>query len=202
MIQETYCFDQRVLTDFISPFMLNKVHGNVELHYAARGSNGYCIWRRLMLDSRVVIAQCDSNLGPSPPQKTSRTLPPIERFWRWLKAKVYGATAFDTIDDVISKVRQRIWHDHKGWLTSTIHFDFTDYQSILERFLTNYLFGLVFLLLSFRGLVTAFQEVCRLLKRGFEHAEQLLVSLHQPAVWIAALVMGEQPFMVANIRKE
>jgi transposase len=56
---------------------------------------------------------------------------PIERFWQWLKAKVDGATAFDTIDDVISKVRQLIWPYHEGWLTSTIHFDFTDYQSIL-----------------------------------------------------------------------
>ena len=56
---------------------------------------------------------------------------PLERFWQWLKAKVYGATAFDTIDDVIHKVRQFIWHYHEGWLTSTIHFDFTDYQSIL-----------------------------------------------------------------------
>lgn len=54
---------------------------------------------------------------------------PIERFWRWRKATVYGATAFDTIDDVISKVRQLIWHYHEGWLTSTIHFDFKDYQS-------------------------------------------------------------------------
>jgi transposase len=56
---------------------------------------------------------------------------PIECFWQWRKAKVYGATAFDTIDDVISKVRQLIGHYHEGWLTSTIHFDFTDYQSIL-----------------------------------------------------------------------
>ena len=56
---------------------------------------------------------------------------PIERFWQWLKAKVYGATAFATIDDVITRVRQLVWHYHEGWLTSTIHFDFTDYQSIL-----------------------------------------------------------------------
>jgi transposase len=56
---------------------------------------------------------------------------PLERFWQWLKAKVYGATAFDTIDAVLSKVRQLIWHYHEGWLTSTIHFDFKDYQSIL-----------------------------------------------------------------------
>ena len=56
---------------------------------------------------------------------------PIERFWQWLKAKVYGATAFDTIDDVITRVRQLVWHYHEGWLTSTIHFNFTDYQGIL-----------------------------------------------------------------------
>lgn len=56
---------------------------------------------------------------------------PIERFWRWLKATIYGATAFVTIDDGISKVRQLMWHYHEGWLTSTIHCDFKDYQSIL-----------------------------------------------------------------------
>jgi len=56
---------------------------------------------------------------------------PIERFWQWLKAKVYAATAFHTIDDVICKVRQRIWHYHEGWLTSTIHFDFSLYREIL-----------------------------------------------------------------------
>jgi len=55
---------------------------------------------------------------------------PIERFWQWLKAKAYGATACDTIDDVINKVRQLIWHYHAGWLTSTIHFDFHEYQNI------------------------------------------------------------------------
>jgi len=56
---------------------------------------------------------------------------PIERFWQWLKAKAYGATAFATIDDVITRVRQLVWHYHAGWLTSTIHFNFTDYQGIL-----------------------------------------------------------------------
>ena len=56
---------------------------------------------------------------------------PIERFWQWLKAKVSGATAFATIDDVITRVRQIVWHYHEGWMTSTIHIDFTDYQNIL-----------------------------------------------------------------------
>ena len=56
---------------------------------------------------------------------------PIERFWLWLKAKVYGATAFDTIEEVLCRVRQLIWHYNEGWLTSTIHFDFTLYREIL-----------------------------------------------------------------------
>ena len=56
---------------------------------------------------------------------------PLERFWPWLKAKVYGATAFNTIEDVLRKIRQLIWHYNEGWLTSTIHFDFTLYQEIL-----------------------------------------------------------------------
>ena len=56
---------------------------------------------------------------------------PIERFWKWLKAKVYGANTFVTIEEVISKIRQMIWHYNEGWLTSTIHFEFAPYQEIL-----------------------------------------------------------------------
>jgi hypothetical protein len=33
------------------------------------------------------------------------------------------ATAFATIDDIITRVRQVVWHDHEGWMISTIHFD-------------------------------------------------------------------------------
>jgi hypothetical protein len=57
---------------------------------------------------------------------------PIDRCWQWRKAKVYAATAFHTIDDVICKVRQLMWHDHAGWLTSTMHFDLTLYREILS----------------------------------------------------------------------
>ena len=71
---------------------------------------------------QVVIAQCDSNLGHLPSEHYLRL-----SFWRWLKAKVYGATAFDTIDDVISKVVSLLAY-HEGWRTSTIHLDFTDYH--------------------------------------------------------------------------
>lgn len=64
------------------------------------------------------------------------------------------------------------------------------------------LFSLVFLLIGFRLLITAFQELRRLIKRGFEHAKQLLVDPDQSTVRIAALVVCKQPFMVADIRKE
>jgi hypothetical protein len=67
-----------------------------------------------------------AHLAPSAPAYN-----PIARFWQWRKAKVYGATAFDTSDDVINRVRQLVWHDHEGWLTSTLHGNFADYQSIL-----------------------------------------------------------------------
>ena len=56
---------------------------------------------------------------------------PIERFWQWLKAKVYGASAFETIEDIIAKIRKLIWHYHEGWLKTTIHFDFVPYAKIL-----------------------------------------------------------------------
>ena len=56
---------------------------------------------------------------------------PIERFWKWLKATVYGATAFETIAEVIHKVRQIIWHYNEHWLKSTIHFEFEPYQESL-----------------------------------------------------------------------
>jgi transposase len=56
---------------------------------------------------------------------------PIERFWKWRKATVYGATAFETMAEVIHKVRQIIWHYNERWLKSTIYFEFEPYQEIL-----------------------------------------------------------------------
>ena len=64
------------------------------------------------------------------------------------------------------------------------------------------LFGPVFLLTGFRLLITAFHEVRRLIKHGFEHAEHLLVYPHQSTVRIATLMGVEQPCMVADIRQE
>jgi transposase len=74
------------------------------------------------------------HLEPSSPEYH-----PIERFWKWLKAKVSGATAFDTIEDVLSTIRHMIWHSHEGGLTSTMHFAFEPYQEILSAFVLSYL---------------------------------------------------------------
>lgn len=56
---------------------------------------------------------------------------PIERFWLWLKKKVYGQSAFEKIEQLIQKIRRILWHYNEGWLTTTIQFRFELYQSIL-----------------------------------------------------------------------
>ena len=56
---------------------------------------------------------------------------PIERFWRWLKSKVYGCKSYKTMDGVISKIRKLIWHYNEGRLVATIRFNFSAYVEIL-----------------------------------------------------------------------
>ncbi len=56
---------------------------------------------------------------------------PIERFWHWLKRKVYGCKSFKTMDDVIAKIRKLIWHYNEGRLIATIRFNFSAYAQIL-----------------------------------------------------------------------
>jgi transposase len=56
---------------------------------------------------------------------------PIERFWKWLKSKVYGCKSFKTVAVVISKIRKFIWHYHEDWLVEKIHFNFQAYAEIL-----------------------------------------------------------------------
>jgi transposase len=77
------------------------------------------------------FVQCHDWIDLEPLAPYSPEYHPMERFWQWLKAKVYGASAFDTIEAVIAKMRQLIWHDHEGWLTTSIHFDFAPYAQIL-----------------------------------------------------------------------
>ncbi len=56
---------------------------------------------------------------------------PIERFWLWLKGKVYGSKSFRTIQEVISKVRKFIWHYHEHRLVDSINFNFKPYAELL-----------------------------------------------------------------------
>ena len=56
---------------------------------------------------------------------------PIERFWKWLKETVYRGRAYQTIDQIIDRVRKLIWHYHEGRLVKPIGFTFELYQEIL-----------------------------------------------------------------------
>ena len=119
---------------------------------AARGTSKLCLEFLPQLQPRfptALLSRMLDNATSHPSRAVKRFLPqhawvvleplapyapecnPLERFWQWRKAEVYGAMAFDPIDDVINKVRQLVWHYHEGWLTSTIHLHCTDYQGIL-----------------------------------------------------------------------
>lgn len=56
---------------------------------------------------------------------------PIERFWLWLKRKVYGCSAFQSVNEVVSKIRKFIWHYHKKDIVDPINFNFKPYVEIL-----------------------------------------------------------------------
>ena len=56
---------------------------------------------------------------------------PIERFWHWLKRKVYGCKSYKTMDETITKIRKLIWHYNEGRLITTIRFNFSAYAELL-----------------------------------------------------------------------
>lgn len=56
---------------------------------------------------------------------------PIERFWLWLKNKVYGCKSFATTDALIGKLRKLIWHYHEDNLVSKINFNYEPYKELL-----------------------------------------------------------------------
>ena len=56
---------------------------------------------------------------------------PMERFWGWLKRKVYGGKSYTTMTEVISTIRRLIWHYKEGRLIATIRFNFSAYAALL-----------------------------------------------------------------------
>ena len=55
---------------------------------------------------------------------------PIERFWHWLKQKVYGCKSFTKMDELIQQVRKLIWHYHEGRTISKINFNYEAYADL------------------------------------------------------------------------
>jgi transposase len=56
---------------------------------------------------------------------------PIERFWHWLKQKVYGCKSFTKMEELIQQVRKLIWHYHEGRTISRINFNYEAYADLL-----------------------------------------------------------------------
>lgn len=59
---------------------------------------------------------------------------PIERFWLWLKQKVYGCKSFSKMEELIQKIRKLIWHFHENRTVSTIHFNYKPYENLFIEF--------------------------------------------------------------------
>ena len=56
---------------------------------------------------------------------------PIERFWHWLKQKVYGCKPFLKMENLIQQIRKLIWHYHENKTVSKINFNFQAYNDLL-----------------------------------------------------------------------
>ncbi len=56
---------------------------------------------------------------------------PIERFWQWLKLKIYGCKSFTKMEELIQQIRKLIWHYHEKNTISTIKFNYKAYGDLL-----------------------------------------------------------------------
>ena len=56
---------------------------------------------------------------------------PMERFWHWLKHKVYGCKSFTRMGQLIQQIRKLIWHYHEGRLVSKVNFNYDAYARLL-----------------------------------------------------------------------
>jgi transposase len=61
----------------------------------------------------------------------SPELNPIERFWGWLKAKIYSKKEFSNLNMLIKKVRKLMWHYNEDRLVKRINFEFEMYKDML-----------------------------------------------------------------------
>jgi transposase len=56
---------------------------------------------------------------------------PIERFWLWLKHKVYGCKSFAKMEDLVQQIRKLVWHFHEQRLVLKPIFNFHTYADLL-----------------------------------------------------------------------
>jgi len=56
---------------------------------------------------------------------------PIERFWGWLKRKIYGCKSFKCMDEMVTSLRKLVWHYHENHLINKIQFNFKPYVHLL-----------------------------------------------------------------------
>lgn len=56
---------------------------------------------------------------------------PVELFWKWIKPKVYGFSAFGGISELIERFRKLVWHYNRGKLHRPIKFNFKAYKLLL-----------------------------------------------------------------------
>ena len=56
---------------------------------------------------------------------------PIERFWGWLKTKVYGLRSVCSLKDILQRIRKLIWHYNEKWLENPIQMRLNVYRKIL-----------------------------------------------------------------------
>ena len=56
---------------------------------------------------------------------------PVEIFWKWLKPKVYGFSAFGGIQKLIERFRKIVWHYNNDRLVNPIKFKLETYEDIL-----------------------------------------------------------------------
>jgi transposase len=56
---------------------------------------------------------------------------PVELFWKWIKPKVYGFSAFGGLQELIRRFRIQTWHYNHKTLTNPIKFNLNTYNIIL-----------------------------------------------------------------------
>jgi hypothetical protein len=91
--------------------------------------------------------------------------------------------------DLNHETNHKVHSPSERWLLSSVK-------------LSGVFFGPLDIFPGFWCLITMFQQVRRLIERGFQQVPQLPVEPHHLAVRMAALMVFQEAFMKANIRKE